>query len=225
MRSEKPSAAEQTHAPLVTKPFLLLCAAMFLGYANQWVVTPAIPLYVDDMGGSAFVAGLALLAFSLPSFTVRPFVGQLADRWNAAGVLALGLVLLALGSVLFLVPLLITVFIGNMIRGLGWAGLNAGGYTTLAMAAPAERRGEAAGYYTGVTASANIFFPALGLWIVAGHGGFQVVALLKELHALTGGRDILFPNHRRPQQCMSTTTINRALERMGFQQDSQPCRC
>jgi integrase len=44
----------------------------------------------------------------------------------------------------------------------------------------------------------------------------QVVALLKELHALTGGRDILFPNHRRPQQCMSTTTINRALERMGF---------
>ena len=178
MQGDKQPAETQVHTPLVTKPFLLLCAAMFLGYANQWVVTPAIPLYVDDMGGSAFVAGLALLAFSLPSFTVRPFVGQLADRWNAAGVLALGLVLLALGSVLFLVPLLIMVFLGNMIRGVGWAGLNTGGYTTLAMAAPAERRGEAAGYYTGVTASANIFFPALGLWIVADHGGFQVVALL-----------------------------------------------
>ena len=178
MQGDRQPAAEQTHAPLITKPFLLLCAAMFLGYANQWVVTPAIPLYVDDMGGSAFVAGLALLAFSLPSFTVRPFVGRLADRWNAAGVLALGLILLALGSVLFLVPLLVTVFVGNMIRGLGWAGLNTGGYTTLAMAAPAERRGEAAGYYTGVTASANIFFPALGLWIVAEHGGFQLVAML-----------------------------------------------
>ena len=167
-----------TASALITKPFLLLCAAMFLGYANQWVLTPAIPLYVDDMGGSAFVAGLALLAFSVPSFTVRPFVGRMADRWSAAGVLALGLVLLALGSVLFLAPFLLMVFIANMIRGVGWAGLNTGGYTTLAMAAPAERRGEAAGYYTSVTASANIFFPALGLWIVAHEGGFQIVAML-----------------------------------------------
>ena len=172
--------------PLITRPFILLCAAMFLGYANQWIVTPTIPLYVDDLGGSAFVAGLVLLAFSVPSFTVRPFVGQLADRWSATGVLALGLILLAAGSVLFLAPLLITVFMANVVRGLGWAGLNTGGYTALAMTAPAERRGEAAGYYTGVTASANIFFPALGLWILAGHGGFPLVALLSIAFAALG---------------------------------------
>ncbi|MBI3918230.1 MAG: hypothetical protein HY322_14635 [Betaproteobacteria bacterium] len=78
-------AGEETS--LFTRPFILLCVAMFLGYANQWVLTPVIPLYVDDLGGSAFLAGLALLAFSVPSFTVRPFVGRVADRWNAAGVL------------------------------------------------------------------------------------------------------------------------------------------
>ncbi len=160
---------------LITRPFVLLCAAMFLGYANQWVLTPVIPLYVDDLGGSAFVAGLALLAFSVPSFTVRPYVGRLADQWSAVGVLAIGLVLLALGSLLFLIPLLSMVFIGGIFRGLGWAGINTGGYTSLAMTAPAARRGEAAGYYTSVTASANIFFPALGLWIIAGHGGFELV--------------------------------------------------
>jgi MFS family permease len=159
---------------------------MFLGYANQWIITPAIPLYVDDMGGSAFVAGLALLAFSLPSFTVRPFVGRMADRWSAAGVLAVGLMLLAIGSVLFLVPLLAMLFVANMIRGMGWAGLNTGGYTVLAMAAPAERRGEAAGYYTSVTASANIFFPALGLWIVTEHAGFSLVAMLSIAFAALG---------------------------------------
>jgi MFS family permease len=159
---------------------------MFLGYANQWIVTPTIPLYVDDMGGSAFVAGLALLAFSVPSFSVRPFVGRLADRWSAAGVLAVGLVLLALGSLVFLIPVLAMVFVAGIVRGVGWAGINTGGYTTLAMAAPSDRRGEAAGYYTSVTASANIVCPALGLWIIAGHGGFELVCVLSALFAALG---------------------------------------
>ena len=52
----------------------------FLGYANQWVVTPIIPLYVDSHGGSAFLAGLALLALAVPSVVVRPFVGMLAMK-------------------------------------------------------------------------------------------------------------------------------------------------
>ncbi len=159
---------------------------MFLGYANQWLMTPIIPLYVQDMGGSAFVAGLALLAFSVPSFTVRPFVGHVADRWSAAGVLACGLVLLAAGSLLFLVPLLAMVFVGGVVRGLGWAGLNIGGYTTLATAAPAQRRGEAAGYYTSVTTSASIVFPALALWLIAGRGGFNAVFLLSAAVVLLG---------------------------------------
>lgn len=44
----------------------------------------------------------------------------------------------------------------------------------------------------------------------------QVVELLLELHAHTGGREMLFPNHRNPKACMTATTLNRALERMGF---------
>ena len=143
-----------TRSGLLTRPFLLLCTAMFLGYANQWIVMPVIPLYVNSQGGSAFVAGLALLAFSVPSVTVRPFVGMLADRWNAAAVLGVGLVLLASGSALLLLTGSVMLFVGNIVRGLGWAGLNTGGYTRLATAAPAERRGEAAGYYTAATSAA-----------------------------------------------------------------------
>jgi MFS family permease len=176
----------EAQVSLFTRPFVLLCLAMFLGYANQWVVMPVIPLYVADMGGSAFLAGLALLAFSVPSFTVRPFVGRLADRWNAAGVLAVGLVLLALGSCILLVPLLAMVFIGNIVRGLGWAGLNTGGYTALATAAPERRRGEAAGYYTGATACASIIFPALGLALLEGGGGFRAVFMFSGVFALLG---------------------------------------
>jgi len=44
----------------------------------------------------------------------------------------------------------------------------------------------------------------------------QVLALLQELHTHTGGRQWLFPNYRNPKTHMSATTLNRALERMGF---------
>ena len=44
----------------------------------------------------------------------------------------------------------------------------------------------------------------------------QALELLRELHTLTGGQRWLFPKHRRPATCMTATTLNRALERMGF---------
>ncbi len=44
----------------------------------------------------------------------------------------------------------------------------------------------------------------------------QALVLLRELHTFTGGRDYLFPNYRNPRTCMTATTLNRALERMGF---------
>lgn len=44
----------------------------------------------------------------------------------------------------------------------------------------------------------------------------QAVALLRELATHTGGRRQLFPNLRNPNECMTATTLNRALERMGF---------
>lgn len=44
----------------------------------------------------------------------------------------------------------------------------------------------------------------------------QAVKLLRELHNINGGRNYLFPNLRRPNACMTNTTINRVLERLGF---------
>jgi MFS family permease len=117
---------------------------------------------------------------------VRPFVGRLADEWGAAGVLASGLIVLAIGTSLLLAPFLAMVFVAGVARGIGWAGVNTGGYTTLAIAAPAQRRGEAAGYYTSVTTSASIVFPALALWLIDTPGGYQLAFLLSATLALLG---------------------------------------
>ena len=44
----------------------------------------------------------------------------------------------------------------------------------------------------------------------------QVVKLLIQLKEISGSQRQLFPNHRRPTDCMTITTLNRALERMGL---------
>ena len=44
----------------------------------------------------------------------------------------------------------------------------------------------------------------------------QSIDLLNELKLHTGNREFLFPNNLRPNDCMTNTTLNRALERMGY---------
>lgn len=44
----------------------------------------------------------------------------------------------------------------------------------------------------------------------------QAIALLQELHRITGHQRWLFPNSRKPNACMSDTTLNAALRRLGY---------
>ena len=164
-------------ARLWTPAFVVLCVTVLLGYAHHALLVPTIPLYITDQGGSKALAGLALMTFSIPSFGLRPIVGKLSDSWSAAGVLTIGLALLALGGVVYMLPFLAAVFVAGGIRGLGWAGNNTGGYTILANTTVAARRGEASGYYSSITTSATVLFPALALWLIDTPGGFESVFL------------------------------------------------
>jgi integrase len=48
----------------------------------------------------------------------------------------------------------------------------------------------------------------------------QAVAILRELHPLTGGGRYVFPGHRSRQRPMSDAAINAALRRMGYDKDT-----
>lgn len=159
-----------------TRTFALLCFAQFLGYAQHFMLTPTFPLYVTHLGGSPFVVGLVLASFAVTSVFFRPLIGYWADSWNEAGVLVSGLLFQGASIFLCFIPIVEATMLANGLRGIGWAGLNTGGYSLLALTAPTTRRGEASGYYSGVQASATIFFPAVALWLIdAPLGGFGVV--------------------------------------------------
>jgi integrase len=47
----------------------------------------------------------------------------------------------------------------------------------------------------------------------------RVVALLRELHGITGNGRFVFLSNRSRERCMSENTVNAALRRLGFAKD------
>ena len=170
-----------------TRTFMLLCAVQFFGYAQHFVLQPTFPLYITYLGGSPIIVGLVIASFGVASVLSRPVIGYWADRWSETGVLILGLLGQAACISLCFIPSAGVTMFANGLRGIGWSGMTTGGYTLLATSAPAERRGEASGYYGAVQSCATIIFPAVALWIIdAPFGGFYAAFVLAMALALAG---------------------------------------
>ena len=186
MKAESTVTPSQS-TPLWTSTFALLCTVQLLGYAQQAMLNPTVPLYVTQLGGSPFVVGLTISSFAATSVVARPFVGYWSDRWSECGVLGLGLIMLAASMLLCFYPWVTAVLLANALRGIGWAGVNAGGYALLARIAPESRRGEASGYYSGAQSTPTVLFPAVALWLLqAPLGGYDLVFTLMIALGLAG---------------------------------------
>lgn len=178
--------ANQRLDSIWTPTFMLLCGAQFLGYAQHSMLAPVLPLYVTQLGGSPLIVGLVLACFAASSVVVRPLVGHWADRWSEAGVMIAGLLFQGVSIFLCVIPVIGAAMLANGLRGIGWAGLNTGGYTLLALSAPESRRGEASGLYSGVQSASAILFPAFALWLLrAAFGGFTAVFIATAIFSWT----------------------------------------
>ena len=174
-------------APLWTSTFVLLCLVELLGYSQQAMINPILPLYIIQLGGSPFIVGLVISAFAATSVIARPIVGYWADRWSESFMLAFGLMMLAVGVLLCFLPFVACALLANALRGIGWAGVNAGGYALLARIAPESRRGEASGYYSGAQSTPTVMFPAVALWLLyAPFGSYNLVFIVMIALGLAG---------------------------------------
>jgi MFS family permease len=176
----------EKHQSLWTPTFMLLCAAQFLGYAQHSVLTPILPLYVTQLGGSPLIVGLVLACFAVTSVMIRPLVGHWADRWSETGVMIAGLLFQGASIFLCFIPFVGATMLANGLRGVGWGGLNTGGYSLLAHIAPESRRGEASGLYSGVQGASSILFPAFALWLLHASSSFGVVFVVSAIFSWVG---------------------------------------
>lgn len=202
-----PMTTTEQRDSIWTKTFILLCASQLFGYAQHFMLAPVLPLYVTELGGSPVVVGSVLACFALTSVLVRPVVGHWADRSSEAGVMISGLIFQAVTIFLCFIPLIPTTALANGLRGIGWAGLNTGGYSLLARIAPEKQRGAASGLYSGVQSSAQILFPPIALGLLyASFGGYGVVFAVTAIFSAAGAVTGLWmaPSVARPPQPQSS---------------------
>ncbi len=147
--AQSSAATELETAParprLLTRPFVLVCAVAFLGYAHMLLLGPILSLYVQAHGGTATFVGIIAAAFSATSFLLRPLLGRAVDGWSARGVLGISTLILGVSSAAYLVYQVALLLVVRAVHGTGWAGYNTGATVLLSRVAPPERRGEGVG--------------------------------------------------------------------------------
>ena len=102
-------------------PWMLYLLSTSVGVATigLGIVWPLVPVYAVELGAGGLQVGLIIASFNLARTFFNPFAGRLSDHWGRKPFIALGLLLYAMVSVLYVmagrVEALITV---RLIHGL-----------------------------------------------------------------------------------------------------------
>jgi predicted MFS family arabinose efflux permease len=199
-----------------TARYALLLAVVTFVFLSHLALLPVIPLYVLELGGTEFTAGVVLGSFSVASFVLRPRLGRLIDRSDAGYVLLWGCVAVTAATFLMLIPAIVALLLANVVRGVAWGGVATATHVVLAGLAPPKRRAEASGYYNLAQALAGAIAPAVALSFLLNGGRVAVVvaacggcALAAALFALPGRGGVAGASTRRLALQESTAPVTR----------------
>lgn len=76
---------------LWTRNFVLIIVINFLVFMNHIMLLSTFPFYIESLGGSEALAGLAATLFSLVAVLCRPVVGWMLDNGKRRAILLIGL--------------------------------------------------------------------------------------------------------------------------------------
>ena len=74
-----------------TRNFVLIIVINFLVFMNHIMLLSTFPFYIESLGGSEALAGLAATLFSLVAVLCRPVVGWMLDNGKRRAILLIGL--------------------------------------------------------------------------------------------------------------------------------------
>ena len=177
------SPAAPRPAGVISRDFVLACAANFAFFGSMHYLLPALPLYVLQLGGQESDVGLIMGTFTVTAVILRPFVGRGVDRWRRKPFLLLGALIFTLASFSYSfatsVPAL---YLVRAFHGAGIACFTTAAATYIADIVPAARRGVAMGFYGTFSNIAMSIGPFLGGVLMRGYG----LAFLFGTSAATG---------------------------------------
>lgn len=135
---------------LITPLFVLITLAGLGYFLAIGSLLPVLPRYVEEeLGGGGVEVGLVVGAFAVSAAIVRPTAGRLGDVLGRRAM-AVGGALIACVSIfpLGLVAAVWWLVLLRLVTGLGEAAFFIGAATAVQDLAPADRRGEAASFFS-----------------------------------------------------------------------------
>ena len=199
--SEKKQQRPMIDLSLFGRPTFVGAVFAMVGYgAAAQVMVFYLPLYLQNAYGfDPLTAGLAMLPFPLPMVLVPRLIFRFGNRWTGRQLLTTGLIITAIGNLLFWVvargnypyPVFI---ISMLVAGAGAGLLNGETVHVLTASVPPERSGMASGIASS-TRLIGILFGVAGLGsILAGVARSNFLSVASGI-GLDGGLAGMIANH------------------------------
>ena len=153
---------------LLSKNFVLACAATFLYFGSFYLTLPVLPRFVVglDNGGAAvgtFQVGLVSGFMTMTSVLVRPSFGRLSDERGRRVIMVLASCCFSLLFIAYMVvESVLPMYVIRMAHGVAHGAMLAALFAFVADLAPRERRGEVMGVHGVANVVAMALFPAVG---------------------------------------------------------------
>ena len=171
---------------------LLLAAVLFLNYVDRGALPTAAPLIQSDLHLADSQLGVLMSAFFWTYTAIQIPVGWLAERYGAQRVLAIGLAIWALATMLVgVVSSFLLLLVLRLMLGVG----ESVGFPCTSKILAAAVPGESLGTANGIIAFAYLLGPAAGIFLggllIEGYGwrvAFVVFGLLSLLWLLPWSR-------------------------------------
>ena len=162
---------------------VVVVTAILISVLNQTFVNVVVPDIRQDYGATQGQAGWVITGYLLVFAVGIPLYGRIADLYSLRRTFALGLFLLAVGSLACaLAPSLPLLVAGRILQAAGASAIPALGFAAVAKALPPGSRGTALGLLSSSVGAGAAIGPVLG-GVVTGLAGWHALFFLTVLLA------------------------------------------
>lgn len=159
--------------PVWTRSFTALVGANSVYFFGFYMLTPTLPLYVAQLGGSDTQVGAVAAAFSAASILIRMAAGWLLSRLGRSAALRMAMVISAGATAGYcLVEPYVGILMLRVLQGIAFGLVSTVCSALAADLLPDSRRGEGISFLGLGTTTAIALSPTLGLWCME-HAGFH----------------------------------------------------
>ena len=174
--------------------YLLLAISNFFSWLSYNMVAPVITGYLQNLGASVFVCGIAGGLFAFTSCLSRPFSGMMSDRMNRKMLMSGFTMLMAVSLLLYsLVPNIFVILFFRGIHGIAFGISSTASLVLVSESVPEARLGEAVSYYGVMSVASMAVGPGIGIWLSETLGYLYCLLISTAVLFLAGIATVLFP--------------------------------